>query len=108
MKPHSEHGPKGQSAARDVDSTMGSPNPQPHAPAPVLPPTARLLLRPKWQTLREPDDHDGARPRLARWSVIALLGAGFWWGVFAIVARILRYLATYQISVPSWPANSSA
>ncbi len=91
MKPHSEHGPKGQSAARDVDSTMGSPNPQPHAPAPVLPPTARLLLRPKWLTVRNRTTTT-ERGRLARWSVIALLGAGFWWGVYAIVARILRYL----------------
>ncbi len=90
MKPKAEHGPKGQSAAH-VGPTIGSPDPKPHTPDPVLPVTARLLLRPKWLTVRNRTTTT-ERGRLGRWSVIALLGAGFWWGVYAIVARILRYL----------------
>jgi ABC-2 type transport system permease protein len=46
-----------------------------------------LLLQPKWLTAR-------ARSRAGRpgrWVALGLVGAGFWWGVFAVLARLLRY-----------------
>jgi ABC-2 type transport system permease protein len=52
--------------------------------------TVRLLLRPKWLTART--RATATLPgRGARWLVIVLLGAAFWWGVYAVLARILRY-----------------
>jgi len=53
--------------------------------------TVGLLLRPKWLTARTRATAT-VPGRGARWLVVALLGVGFWWGVYAVLARVLRYL----------------
>lgn len=53
--------------------------------------TVSLLLTPKFLTARNRTTAT-ERGRLVRWSLIALLGVGFWWGIYALLARILRYL----------------
>jgi len=49
----------------------------------------RLLLRPKWLTARVRATAPGVGR--TRWIALGLLGAGFWGGVFAVLARLLRY-----------------
>jgi ABC-2 type transport system permease protein len=49
-----------------------------------------LLMRPKWLTARARATAS-VPGRGARWIVLGLLGAGFWWGVYAVLARLLRY-----------------
>jgi len=51
----------------------------------------RLLLQPKWLTIRNRAS-TYSPGRGARWFAIAGVSAGFWWGVYAVLARILRYL----------------
>src|SRR5579862_9481972 len=54
------------------------------------PPSVVLLLLPKWLTAR-------ARAtvkvpgRGARWLAILVFGSAFWWGIYAVLARLLRY-----------------
>lgn len=62
-----------------------TPNPEPRVPG-VL-----LLLRPKWLTARSrAGTTTSGGP--ARWLVVAVLTGGFWWTVYAVLARVLRYL----------------
>jgi ABC-2 type transport system permease protein len=53
--------------------------------------TVRLLLRPKWLTARSRAATTTSGGG-ARWLVVAVLTIAFWWAVYAVLARVLRYL----------------
>src|SRR4029077_3462192 len=83
--------PRARRRSRRVGSsaTMAPQSPTGVPPA-LSSPAVRHLLLPKWLTARARATVN-IPGRRARWAVIVLLGGAFWWGIYAVLARLLRY-----------------
>ncbi|HEX9562534.1 MAG TPA: hypothetical protein VF981_01115 [Gemmatimonadaceae bacterium] len=85
--------------ARHAVATAGVPMPgaqyTPHGGRIVPPsvsPAILTVLRPKWLTARA-RSVGSERGRTARWTVLAVVGFGFWAVAFGLLYRVLRYFA---------------